>query len=144
VIAVDSNILIYAHRAEVREHAAARAALKRLTESNSRWGLPWPVLHEFLAKVSSARLFKTPSSWPVVWAEVDQWLATPGIQLLGETEAHVGILRRLLEASGATGSMVHDARIAAICLENEVDALWTADRDFQRFPGLTVFNPLTG
>ena len=143
MIALDSNILVYAHRAELRQQPSARAALKRLTESDSEWGLPWPCLHEFLAKLSSPRIFSPPSPWGAVWREVDQWLASPGARLLGETAAHVATLRRLLEASDAVGPRVHDARIAAICLEHGVDALWSADRDFQRFPGLAVVNPLT-
>ena len=36
----------------------------------------------------------------------------------------------------------HDARIAAICLENAVAVLWTADRDFGRFKALKTANPL--
>jgi toxin-antitoxin system PIN domain toxin len=144
VIAIDSNILVYAHRADLLQHPAARAALRRVAVSGAPWGIPWPALHEFLGKVSSPRVFAPPSPWDLVWREVDLWLASPGAQLLSETPAHLGTLRRLLETSGASGAMVHDARIAAICIEHEVDALWTADRDFQRFPGLTLFNPLTG
>lgn len=144
MIALDSNILVYAHRTILPQHTAARAALKRIALSGSPWGIPWPSLHEFLAKVSSPRLFSPPSTLDEIWREVDLWRASPGMRLLGETEAHLGVLRRLIEASGASGGMIHDARIAAICLEHEVDALWTADRDFQRFPGLTVYNPLTG
>jgi len=38
--------------------------------------------------------------------------------------------------------VIHDARIAAICLENGVVELWSADRDLGRFAGLKVVNPL--
>jgi predicted nucleic acid-binding protein len=38
--------------------------------------------------------------------------------------------------------LVHDARVVAICLGNGVSALWSADRDFGRFPALRVRNPL--
>ncbi len=38
--------------------------------------------------------------------------------------------------------MIHDARIAAICIQNSVAALWTADRDFSRFASLKTRNPL--
>lgn len=41
-----------------------------------------------------------------------------------------------------TGGRVHDARIAAICIQHSVSELWSADRDFGRFPDLTVVNPL--
>jgi predicted nucleic acid-binding protein len=37
---------------------------------------------------------------------------------------------------------VHDARIAALCLQHGVRELWSADRDFNRFPALRTRNPL--
>lgn len=40
------------------------------------------------------------------------------------------------------GPMIHDARIAAICLSHGVKKLWTCDRDFARFPSLRHENPL--
>lgn len=41
------------------------------------------------------------------------------------------------------GAMIHDARIAAICRSQGVMELGSADRDFSRFPGVSVRNPLT-
>ena len=38
--------------------------------------------------------------------------------------------------------MVHDARVAALCIAHGVTELWTADRDFGRFPDLVTRNPL--
>jgi hypothetical protein len=52
------------------------------------------------------------------------------------------VLAGLLETSGVAGAKVHDARIAALCLSHGVAELWTADRDFSRFPSLTTRNPL--
>ena len=63
--------------------------------------------------------------------------------LLGETDEHLDRLEVLLTQSGVRGGGVHDARIAAICLEHGVTELWSVDRDFQRFPGLRVVNPLS-
>ena len=42
------------------------------------------------------------------------------------------------------GAQVHDARVAAICLAHGVRESWTVDRDFGRFPTLTIRNPLVG
>ena len=57
----------------------------------------------------------------------------------------VGVLMaELIEAGQVRGPMVHDARVAAICLGHGVDRLWTTDRDFSRFPALAVHNPLVG
>jgi len=63
---------------------------------------------------------------------------------LAEGLDHWTRLRDVLVSSRATGARVHDARIAAICLSHGVRTLWTADRDFSRFPELTIRNPLVG
>ena len=76
--------------------------------------------------------------------QVDAWLESPRVELLGESEAHWGILREELRDGRVQGPVVHDARIASICIGHGVVELWTADRDFGRFPRLTVRNPLVG
>jgi len=67
--------------------------------------------------------------------------ASPSLVLLSETLRHAEVMTELLEASGATGNLVHDAHIAALCLEHGVTELVTADRDFSRFPQLKIYNP---
>jgi hypothetical protein len=64
--------------------------------------------------------------------------------LLHEGPSHFELLRDLVTAGKIEGSQIHDARIAAICLSHGVSELWTADRDFSRFPQLRVRNPLVG
>jgi predicted nucleic acid-binding protein len=49
-----------------------------------------------------------------------------------------------LEQGRISGPQVHDARVAAICQDHGVRELWTADRDFGRFPALKVRNPFVG
>lgn len=70
------------------------------------------------------------------------WLEAPTLRLLGATTGYWEVLRRVLELSQTTGPRVHDAHIAALCLHHGVSELWTADRDFRRFKGLKVVNPL--
>jgi predicted nucleic acid-binding protein len=62
--------------------------------------------------------------------------------LLAEGETYWPRLRDLLTDGKISGPAVHDARIAALCLTHGVQALWTADRDFTRFPRLHTVNPL--
>jgi uncharacterized protein len=62
--------------------------------------------------------------------------------LLAESQMHWTILRLLLEAGRIAGPQVHDSRIAALCRQSGVRELWSADRDFSRFAGLKVVNPL--
>ena len=85
MIAVDTNVLVYAHREDSPWHGAASRVVRDLAEGSAPWAIPWPCLHEFLAIVTRA-----------------------------------------------------------LCIHHNVTELWSADRDFSRFPALTVRNPLAG
>lgn len=142
MIAVDTNVLVHAHRADSPFHARAAAVVRALAESPASWGIPWPCVHEFYAKVTHPRVFSPPSSVAQAVRQVECWLAAPNLALLGEASDHWPRLTELVQSARVQGPMVHDARIAAICLSHGVDELLTADRDFGRFPTLRTRNPL--
>jgi toxin-antitoxin system PIN domain toxin len=142
MIAVDTNLLVYAHRLESPFHARAVDCIAGLANGRSGWAIPWPCIHEFYAVTTNPRIFIVPTAVAVALETIDAWLAAPTLQLLQETTAHWDTLRRLLESSQVQGARVHDARIAALCLQHGVRELWSADRDFGRFPELSVRNPL--
>jgi toxin-antitoxin system PIN domain toxin len=142
VIAVDTNVLVHAHRGDSPWHPQATRALERVAES--RWAIPWPCVHEFLAIATHPRVFQPPSPIDDALRAVESWLAVPTLTLLGETESHWATLAGAVRDGGITGPRVHDARIAALCLQHAVSELWTADRDFSRFPALKTRNPLVG
>ncbi len=73
---------------------------------------------------------------------VDSLLESPALVLLAESDQHWSDLRDLLKTSQVTGGRVHDARIAALCRQHGVRELWSVDRDFGRFPGFDMVNPL--
>ena len=143
MIAVDTNILVYAHRAESPHYRKAYGCIDSLAAGREPWAIPWPCLHEFLAVVTSPRSFRPATSLDGALEQVDVWLSSPNLVLLEETSAHWSSLTGALRRGRIVGGMVHDARIAALCFEHGVRELWTADRDFARFPGLATFNPLT-
>ena len=142
MIAVDTNILIHAHRAESPWHGSARACLDDLASSDSTWAIPWPCVHEFLAVVTHPRVFKPPTPVPRALKQVSFWLESPTLVLLGEASGYWDALSSLVLSSGVAGPRVHDARVAALCHFHRAEELWSADRDFSRFPGLKVRNPL--
>ena len=74
--------------------------------------------------------------------QVEAWLEAPNVVLIAEGEGYWPALRVLLVDGRVAGPMVHDARVAALCRLHGVRELWTADRDFSRFPGVAVRNPL--
>jgi len=142
VIAVDTNILVYAHRTDSPFHAAAAERITELAEDNAPWAIPWPCVHELLAIVTNPRIYDPPTAIEVALDYVDALLQSPSLVLLAETELHWETLRPLMAAGRIAGGRVHDARIAAICMQHGVRELWSTDRDFSRFPDLTVVNPL--
>jgi uncharacterized protein len=142
MIAIDTNLLVYAHRGESQWHDAAYALIKKQAEGPSIWTIPWPCLHEFLAIVTHPRIYSPPTPLARAMSQIDAWLESPSLILLSESEGYWSELRTLLQAGRISGAQVHDARIAALCRFHGIDELWSADRDFTRFPGITVKNPL--
>jgi toxin-antitoxin system PIN domain toxin len=142
MIAVDTNILVYAHRRDSPFHAPAVATVRGLAESPAAWAIPWPCVHEFYSTVTHARIYDPPSTPDEAIGQVAAWLGSPSLVLLQEGATYWPALRSLLESGKVRGPMVHDARIAALCRVNGVRELWSADRDFGRFADLPVRNPL--
>lgn len=142
MIAVDTNLLVYAHRSDSQWHEPAAAVLARLAEGKAAWALPWPCVYEFLAIVTHPKIYAPPTSLPQALDQVDAWAESPSVVWLTEGEAHWEALRASLLASKVRGPQVHDARVAALCRQHGVRELWTADRDFTRFQGLRTRNPL--
>ncbi len=101
-------------------------------------------MHEFLAIVTHAPVYDPPSPLVAALDQVRAWVESPSLLLLGEDPEHWTTLPPLIEAGRIAGPKVHDARIAALCLAHGVQALWTVDRDFSRFPALQAVNPLSG
>jgi toxin-antitoxin system PIN domain toxin len=144
MIAVDTNILVYAHREDSPWHDAALRKLTELAEGKSPWAIPWPCIHEFLAIVTHPRIYAPPTPLAAAIDQVEAWFESASLEILSETQGCWPELRSALEQGRISGPQVHDARVAAICRDHGVCELWTSDRDFGRFPSFTVRNPLVG
>ena len=144
MIAVDSNLLVYSHREDSPWHESADARIAELAEGHAPWAIPWPCIHEFLAIVTHPRIYDPPTPLENAISQVDAWMESPSLLLLSESEDYWLQLQSLLQSGKVCGPQVHDARIAALCSYHGVTELWTADRDFGRFPKLKVRNPLAG
>lgn len=142
MIAVDTNLLVYAHREDSPWHRAALDALIGLAEGSAAWAIPWPCVHEFLAIVTHPRIYRPPSSMPLALKTIRAWAESPSVRFIGEGSDHLGRLASAVTAAKVEGPMIHDARVVAVCLTHGVRQFWTADRDFSRFPMLKTRNPL--
>jgi hypothetical protein len=142
VRAVDTNLLVFAEITTSPSHQRARDLVRRLAEGPQPWAIPWPSIYEFLRIVTHPRVYHPPMPIEVAIEDLTTLLASPSLVLLRETERHFAILKDVVSRSGVSGNLVYDAHIAALCIEHGVAELLTADRDFARFPGLRVTNPL--
>jgi uncharacterized protein len=142
MIAVDTNILVYSHRRDSQWFDAASAIIRKLAEGRQVWAIPWPCIYEFLAIVTHARIYRPPTPMTNALNQVRIWMESPSLRLIGELGNHWNELLDVLSTAKVHGGAVHDARIAAMCLEHGVRELWTADRDFSRFPRVRTANPL--
>jgi hypothetical protein len=142
LIAVDTNVLVYAHRREANEHDAAFALLRTMAASADVWAIPWPCVYEFFSVVTNPRIWKAAASTPKqAWAQISAWFDAPGMRPIGETDGFTRVLESFLQRTRVRGPIVHDARIAAICVAHGVEKLLTRDRDFSLFPELALENP---
>jgi hypothetical protein len=142
LIAVDTSILVYAHRVDSQWHGEAQSSVQGLAEGTSQWAIPWPCLHEFLAIVTHPRIYRPATPLPLAIDQIEAWMESPRLVLLAETAEHWEYLRRAAVPAKIAGAQTHDARIAALCLQHGVSELWTADRDFSRFAALKTRNSL--
>lgn len=144
MIALDTNVLVHAHRAESKGHQAARTGIANLASSDEPWAIPWPCVHEFLAVVTHPKVFNPPTPVERALEQVSIWMESPSLVLLAEEAGYWERFSSAILTGDVSGPRVHDARIAALCVLHGVKELWSADRDFGRFPALKVRNPLVG
>lgn len=137
MIAVDTNILVYADRRESVLHEEALAALRSLAEGNEAWAIPVFCVGEFLRVISHPRVFDPPTPVSEALASLESLLSSPSVRLLAPGPRYLQLFWRALTDAAATGNLVFDAQITAVCLEHGARTLLTEDRDFTRFPGIT-------
>lgn len=132
MIAVDTNVLVYAHREEFPHHPAAMKRLVALAEGAAPWGVPVFCLGEFVRVVTHRKVLTPPSSLEQAVAFIDALATSESFRLLVPDDAYWTELRALLTSARATGNLAFDAQIAAICVRHGA-VLLTHDRDFARF-----------
>lgn len=136
MIAVDTNILVYADREESPLHTTALRAVRQLAEGDEAWAIPIFCVGEFLRVVSHDRLFDPPTPASDAVESMASLLASPSARLLVPGDRYLSLLRSLIAESKVQGNLVFDAQIAAVCLEHGATTLLTEDRDFARFRSL--------
>jgi toxin-antitoxin system PIN domain toxin len=138
LIAVDTNILVYAHREELPQHSAAITRLTELAEADAPWGIPIFCIGEFVRVVTHPKLFHPPYTGSEACDALDRLLESPSLRLLFPGQAFTSLFSDAIREANAIGNLVFDAQIVAVCRESGVSSLLTEDRDFARFPRFAI------
>ncbi len=141
MIAIDSNLLIYAQREAVREHAAAQRALERASCDPRGWGIPLPCITELWRAVTSPAL-SPPSAPERVIRFLEILVADAGALIWSPRDGFWQRLTRTARDLGVSGQRIFDLQIALIALENGASEIWTHDQGFANLPGLSAHDPL--
>jgi predicted nucleic acid-binding protein len=140
MIPLDTNLLVYSVREDSPWQKQALSRLRGLAEGGAAWAIPWPCVHEFIAVVTHPRIYQ--ACRPCSPGGVLDGKSLPALDR--RASGIVGALEGGLTSGQTMGPLVHDARVAAICRLHGVREIWRADRDYSRFEGLRVRNPLLG
>lgn len=138
MIAVDTNILVYAHRPEFAYHKRALERLSELAEGDALWGLPVFCLAEFIRIVTHPRILTPPFALDEALTTLGRILDSPSVSVLCPGDRFWPLLQDSIREGRAAGNLVFDAQIVALCREHGVRALLTEDRDFRRFRTFAV------
>lgn len=142
MILVDANLLLYAYDPRAAEHEKSRQWLEETLSGSQLVRFAWMTVWAFLTIATNPRVFEHPLTVTEAADAVASWLGQPVAGILDPGERHLALVTRLTVEGQATGPMVMDAVLAAIAIEHGA-TLYTTDRDFARFPGLSWKNPLT-
>ena len=138
MIAIDTNVLVYAHREELAWHVAAKRAVTDLAEGDAPWAIPVFCLTEFVRVATHPKLFNPPYHADEACTAIERLLESPTLQILHPGERFPDLFTAAVREANATGNLVFDAQIVAVCREAGVTRLLTEDRDFARFKKFEV------
>jgi toxin-antitoxin system PIN domain toxin len=144
VIAVDTNILVYAANAASPFHRPCLSWIERQRVSSEPWYATWPILYEFLRVVTHPRTLQRPWTIRAAWGFLaDGLLGAPTFSVLQATERHALVASETLaENADLRGNILHDAHTAILMREHGVKRICTRDTDFHRFKFLSVIDPV--
>jgi toxin-antitoxin system PIN domain toxin len=143
MIALDTNLLIYAHRAATSEHRAAQAAIEAAASSRSGCGIAAPSVAEFFSVVTHPAASGRPSTPEEAAAFLRELRDEAGVAIWSQGP---GFADRLLQTAadlGVHGVRIFDLQIALCALDAGACELWTHDGRFLKVPGLRLRDPLS-
>ena len=141
MILLDASVLLYAYDARAEGHAKAKQWLEDAFAERRPLRLAWTTVLAFLRISTNPRILANPLPGSEAVGIINEWLAYPSVAILLPGERHWSILTRLMADANVRGPLVSDAHMAALAIEHGAQVC-TASRDFTRFAGLRLINPL--
>ena len=138
---LDANILLYAYNRDSAHHEVCRAWLEQAFNGNEPLALPWQTLLAFIRIATNPRASNQPLSGEQACQIVGRWLEHPNVTMISADERFWSILRQQIVDAQVSGPLVTDAALAALALQHGA-TLCSTDRDFRRFRGLKLVDPM--
>lgn len=138
---LDVNLLVYAADETVDQHERARALLDWVSTSRSITYLFWPVVIDYVRIITHPAILRSPLTAEEAIADIDGLIGRPQIVVAGETEEFWRRFKAVAKSTPPKGNLVPDAHLVSLMGEHGVSTIWTNDRDFRKFDGITVKNP---
>lgn len=139
--AVDANVLLYASDTSSDRHEASSALLQRLAAGPDLLYVFWPVAMAYLRIATHPAIFTAPLDPAAARANLDALLDRAHVRSPGEEPGFWPLFTSITEEDVVRGNLVPDAHLAALLRQHGVRTLWTADRDFRRFPSVRPRDP---
>lgn len=140
----DVNVLVYATHRASPFHEKAKALVERFLAGPGLVYLLWPVALSYLRIVTHPSLLEAPLVPNVAADNIEQFISQPHVRHVGEADGFWAAYRRVTDPVKPRGNLVPDAHLVALMRQHGISTIWTHDRDFRKFDGITVRDPFTG
>ena len=137
----DVNVLVYATQRSSPFHDTAKALVERFATGPGLVYLLWPVALGYLRIVTHPTLLDAPLAPDVAADNIEQFVSQPHVRQVGEIDGFWPVYRRVADTVRPKGNLVPDAHLVALMRQHGISTIWSHDRDFRKFEGITVRDP---
>ncbi len=133
---VDVNVLVYASNEADPAHGPARRLVERLAAGPDLVYLFWPKLLGYVRIVTHPAMLPRPLKPAAALANVASLLSLAHVRAPGEADEFPTAYQATADEQ-TRGNAVPDAHLAALMRQHGVATIYTRDRDFLRFDGIS-------